>query len=282
MAPSCSTQPFGEPGVAVDGLPADPGHAPRQPAERADQAHRFGQPRCLALEDLPGALRRLVLRGEPGAARRDDEAGEASVSSVRAAATAVALSSVTRCSTTSNPAAVSCSTSARPLASSRCRATPSLTVSTWPAARRRPPRGRYWSPSSHPSVCCDRGLLRASRPQTLRWPETLGWMAGEASGAEGLAGVGRAPLAKSDQRIAGLPSGCTVSNCRRPPRADGRDVGAEATRLGQDVRHDLHVVDLEPAVTERRPRPAHAHHRSSSTAGRSHARRNLVGRDSSA
>ena len=78
IAPSCSTQPFGEPGVLQTiACPRIAGDAPRQPAERADQAHRLGQPGRLALDDLPGALRRLVPRGEPGAARRDDQAGEA-------------------------------------------------------------------------------------------------------------------------------------------------------------------------------------------------------------
>ena len=112
--------------------PTIAGDAPRQPPERADQAHRLGQPGRVALDDRAGALGRLVPRGEPGAAGRDDEPGEAAVIARSAAATASAPSSVTRCSTTSNPASVSCSTSARPLASSRVPwATPSLTVRTF-------------------------------------------------------------------------------------------------------------------------------------------------------
>ena len=57
-------------------LPAGAGGRARQPAERAHEPHRLGQPRRLAVEDVLGALGRVVARGEAGAARRDDEPRE--------------------------------------------------------------------------------------------------------------------------------------------------------------------------------------------------------------
>ena len=64
-------------GVEHDGVTGDAGDAPREPPERADQAHRLGQAGRVALDDGPGALGRQVARREAGAAGRDDEAGEA-------------------------------------------------------------------------------------------------------------------------------------------------------------------------------------------------------------
>ena len=88
IAPSCSTQPFGRARRVADRSPArDAGDAPRQAAERADQPHRLGQARRLALDHRPRALGRLVARSEAGAAGRDDQAGEA-VRSSRAALSA--------------------------------------------------------------------------------------------------------------------------------------------------------------------------------------------------
>ena len=63
--------------VEDDRVPGDAGDAPRQPPERAHEAHGLGQAGRLAVDDRPGALRREVAGREAGAAGRDDQAGEA-------------------------------------------------------------------------------------------------------------------------------------------------------------------------------------------------------------
>ena len=64
-ASSCSTQPFGEPGVLqMIACPRIAGDATRQPAERVDQPHRLGQPGRLAFDD-----RRVCPRGSGRAGR---------------------------------------------------------------------------------------------------------------------------------------------------------------------------------------------------------------------
>ena len=74
----CSIVPFGLPGVLqISAVPRDAGDAAREAAVGADQAHRLGQTRRLALDHRPRAFWRLVAGREAGAAGRHDQAGEA-------------------------------------------------------------------------------------------------------------------------------------------------------------------------------------------------------------
>ena len=110
----------------------DAGHGPGQAAQRVDQAHGFGQARGVALEDLPGALGRLVPGPEAGASGGDDQARRSSaLSRASSPATEATPSAITRALDHLEAGRLSASTSAAPERSSRVPATtPSDTVTT--------------------------------------------------------------------------------------------------------------------------------------------------------